>query len=186
MGVEANKFLIVKPGVVLTPHIEPVILEMENDFKEANLVAYVTSGERTSGDQLRTIQKYAARYTRVQDEFPEIKTADVLKKIALPDGTKVFSWQRAWSRLLNIGVIINPPVPAACLYDYIRNGVNKKGQTIGHSPHYYGKAFDIGGGLDHDIKNELPVVQKALARGIKGMKGYLPERANNCIHVDVF
>ncbi len=186
MGVEANKFLIVKSGVALTPHIEPVILEMENDFKEANLVAYVTSGERTSGDQLRIIQKYAARYTKVQDEFPEIKVADVLKKIALPDGTKVFSWQRAWSRLLSMDVIINPPCPAPVLYDYIRNGVNKKGQIIGHSPHYYGKAFDIGGGLDHDITNELEVVKKALARKIPGMKGFLAERNNNAIHIDVF
>lgn len=186
MGVESNKFLIVNNGVVLTPAITPVIIDMENDFREAGLVAHVTSGERTSGDQLRTIQKYANRYIKVQEEFPEIKTASVLAKISLENGDKIFSWQRAWSRLLNIGVIINPPVPAIVLFDYVRNGVNRKGQTIGYSPHYFGKAFDIGGGVDHDITNELEVVKKAFARRITGFKGYLPERNNNAIHCDCF
>lgn len=184
MGVESNKFLIVKRGVKLTPTIIPVIISLDKKFEEAGLVAYVTSGERTSGDQLRIIQDYSARYTKVQDEFPEVKVAQVLTKIALPDGTKVFSWQRAWSRLLSMNVIINPPVPANALFDYIRNGVNKKGQQIGYSPHYYGKAFDIGGGLDHDISNELKVIEPAFKEGIPGFKGYLPERNNNAIHID--
>lgn len=184
MGVEANKFLIVKRGVKLTPTIIPVIIALDKKFEEAGLKAYVTSGERTSEDQLTIIKKYAERYKQVQEEFPEIKTAQVLTKITLPDGIKVFSWQRAWSRLLSMSVIINPPVPANAMFDYIRNGVNKKGQQIGYSPHYYGKAFDVGGGLDHDITNELKVIEAAFKEGIAGFKGYLAERANNAIHCD--
>lgn len=178
-----NKFLKVKLGVVLNETIEPRIVDLDKYFEEANLVAYVTSGERSSQDQLDTIRKYCVRYG-VDTEFAEIKTCGVLDKIDFGEGKKLFTWQRAWSRLLNKGVIINPPLPAEVLFDYIRNGINKKGTIIGHSPHYYGRAFDIGGGFDHDITNEVKVIQAAIAGGIKGIKGYLPERMNNCLHID--
>jgi len=184
MNAANNKFLIVKRGVRLNDRIESAIVELDKDFEAANLVAYVTSGERSSQDQLDTIRKYCARY-EVDIEFPEIKTCGVLDKINFGEGKKLFTWQRAWSRLLNKGVIINPPLPAEVLFDYIRNGVNKKGTQIGHSPHYFGKAFDIGGGFDHDITNEVKVLQAAIDRGINGIKGYLPERKNNCLHVDI-
>lgn len=183
MNAKDNKFLKVKPGVALNMTIEPVIVDLDKYFEEAGLVAWVTSGERSSQDQLETIRKYCDRY-HVDDEFPEIKVCGVLDKINFGEGKKLYTWQRAWSRLLNKGVIINPPLPAEVLFDYIRNGVNKKGTTIGHSPHYYGRAFDIGGGLDHDITNELKIVQLALDEGMKGLKGCLAERMNNCVHCD--
>jgi hypothetical protein len=128
---------------------------------------------------------YSKRYA-VDKEFPEIKTCGVSDKIDF--GTqKIFTWQRAWSRLLNKNVIVNPPLPAKVLFDYFRDGSaeNKKGQEINYSPHYYGKAFDIGGGLDHDITNELLVVERAVNDGkIPGLKGFLKERNNNCVHID--
>ena len=175
-----NKFLTVgkQSGVRLTPIIEPVIIALDKYFESDNLKASVTSGERTSGDQLRIIRNYAEKYG-VSKEFPEILTCGVLDR----DETKLFKWQKAWSKLLNIGIIVNPPLPAVCLFDYIRNGVNKKGQQIGASPHYYGKAFDIGGGFDHDPTNELEVIKKAMGK-VKGLKGYLLERKQNCLHVD--
>jgi hypothetical protein len=173
-----TNFLIVKPEVKLTPTIAFVIKGIDKYFEEAGLKAFVTSGERTSVDQLNTIRKYCDRYG-VDKEFPEVKTCGVNDKI-----DKYYVWQKAWSRLLEKGVIINPPMPASCLFDYIRNGVNKKGQIINHSPHYYGRAFDIGGGLDHDISNELPIVEKAFKERLRGMRGYLPERMNNCLHID--
>lgn len=185
MDVFKNEWLQVRQGVRLTPHIEPVILKLDAYFKEANLKATVTSGERTSGDQLSIIRKYSAQF-KVDQEFPEIKTCGVLDKIDFGDGKKIFTWQRAWSRLLNQNIIVNPPLDAACLFDYIREGVNKKGQVIGKSPHYYGKAFDIGGGIDHDPTNELEVIKKALADKLPGLKGYLLERKQNCLHCDVY
>lgn len=185
MDVFKNEWLKVRKGVALTPHIEPVIFKLDAYFKAANLVAMVTSGERTSGDQLTIIRNYSASF-KVDEEFPEIKTCGVLDKIDFGEGKKIFTWQRAWSRLLNKGIIVNPPLDAAPLFDYIRNGVNKKGQVIGKSPHYYGKAFDIGGGVDHDPTNELEVIKKALADKLPGLKGYLLERAQNCLHCDCY
>ncbi len=183
MDATANKFLKVKRGVKINDTIESVIVALDKYFEEAGLEAYVTSGERSSQDQLDTIRKYCIHYG-VDKEFPEIKTCGVLDKINFGDGKKIFTWQRAWSRLLNTGIIINPPLPAECLFDYIRAGVNKKGTEIGHSPHYFGKAFDIGGGFDHDISNELKIVQLALSEKLKGLKGYLAERKQNCLHID--
>lgn len=184
MSAYDNKFLLVgkNSGVRLTPIIEPVIIALDKYFEAANLTARVTSGERTSGDQLTIIRKYSTTY-KVDKEFPEILTCGVMDKIDF-QGKKIFSWQQAWSKLLSINIIVNPPLPAACLFDYIRDGVNKKGQIINHSPHYYGKAFDIGGGLDHDPTNELAVIKTAMFDKLKGLKGYLLERKQNCLHVD--
>lgn len=175
-----NQYLKVNRGVLMTSTIEPVIVALDKYFKEAKLIANVTSGERTSGDQLRIIRNYCAQF-KIDVEFPEIKTCGVLDKI---DG--LFAWQKAWSRLLNKGIIVNPPLKAECLFDYFRDGVNKKGQVINQSPHYYGKAFDIGGGIDHDPTNELEVIKKALADKLPGLKGYLLERKQNCLHVDCY
>lgn len=178
MSVYDNKFLVVRPRVRLTPKIIPVIAAGELFFEKHGLVAYVTSGQRSSEDQLTTIRNYVVRY-RLDDEYPE-----VLDCLATDKTDGLYDWQKAWSKLLNIGVIINPPYPAKALYDYWRSGVNKKGYIIGHSPHYFGNAFDIGGGLDHDIRNELVVVEDMMRSKVKGMKGFLPERNNNCIHID--
>lgn len=179
MNVKDNKFLIVLPKVRLTPHIIPVIVRLDPYFERAQLKAFVTSGQRSSMDQLNTIIKYAKRHG-VDKEFPE-----VLEALPAQKNGKEYVWQRAWSRLLNIGVIINPPFPAVALYDYIRGKENRKGKLIGHSPHYFGYAFDIGGGVDHNIDNEMAVIKQAWDERVEGLKGYLPERKNNCIHVDV-
>lgn len=179
-----NKFLKVKEGVRLNPDLDAAVVELEKDFAEAGLVAWVTSGERTSEDQLDTIRSYAKR-NGVEKEFPEILTCGVDDKIDFGH-EKIYTWQRAWSRLLNIGVIINPPKPSKALFDYIRDGVNKKGQTINYSPHYYGRAVDIGGGTDRSPSNEAEVVKKAIARRAPGIKGIVLEPKNNCCHVDIY
>ena len=99
-----------------------------------------------------------------------------------PDGN--YSWQLAWSNLLNVGVIINPPVKAICLMNYIRKGVNKKGQYINQTPHSSGTAFNIGGG-SNGIMDELTVLNDALKeKKIPGLKSFLAERENNALHVD--
>lgn len=187
MNVSENKFLTVNVGVRLTADIIPVICGLDQYFKEANLKACVTSGERNSQDQLDIIRKYCKRYG-VDKEFPEITHCSLTDKIDFGNGVKIFTWQRAWSRLLNTNVIVNPPFPAKVLFDYFRDGSteNKKGVEVGYSPHFYGKAFDIGGGVDHDITNELAVIEKAVKeKKIPGLKGFLKERKNNCVHVDV-
>ena len=137
-----NKNLIVRPTVTLTEIIDPVIAALDPFFEGRH--AYVTSGLRTKDDQLAIIKTYAA-LKGVAKEFPSISTATLDGKTMF-EGHAVFAWQPAWSRLLNRGVIINPPIAAAPLFDYIRGGVNKKGVIIMPSPHMRGTAFDIGGG----------------------------------------
>lgn len=183
MNVLDNEFLIVDDDVKLTPVIIPVICGADKIFKREGLKSRVTSGLRTSRDQLDTIVKYCKRYN-IDAEFPEILTCGINDKIDFGQSGKIYTWARAWSKLLEIGVIINPPFPAKCLFDYWRDGRNKKGQMIGHSPHYYGNAFDNGGGLDHDITNELVCWEIAKREKLPGFKFALPERKNNCVHID--
>lgn len=173
--VSKNQFLKVAPGVKLNPTLEACIVKLESYFKKANLQARVTSGIRTKDDQLRIIRTYAKRY-KIQDTNLETCLPDD----KLPNGQ--YKWQEGWSKLLAAGVIINPPLPAAPLYDYIRNGKNLKGKTIQPSPHFRGTAIDIGGG-SNGILDELSVLNKAWKDGV--FRNLLAERNNNAIHIDV-
>jgi hypothetical protein len=184
MQAKNNVFLKVKPGVVLTPVIEPVICEMESDFKKANLYAFVTSGLRDAYSQLAIVKKYL-KVKGLDKLYPET--------MACTNPTDMYGghyvWQLAWSHLLNVGVIINPPLAAVCLMDYYGpngKGSNRKGKVIGQTPHAKGISFDIGGagGEDSTIKDELVVVKAAFKRKLKGMISFLPEHNNNAIHID--
>ena len=174
-----NKFLIIKPGVVLTEHIDPVINALDTFFESANLKTYVTSGLRDANAQLRIIRNELTRRNIAKDY--EDAFEDIGNKIEF-EGQEVYGWQPGWSRLLNLGFIVNPPYPAKCLFNYYRPGSsqNKIGTIIGSSPHFHGTAFDISGGAD-GIGNETRIVTSAK---VKGLKGCLPERNNNCLHVD--
>jgi len=176
-----NKFLIVKPSVVLTRHISRVIYELDGYFAAAGLEAYVTSGLRDANSQLRIIRNALTKH-HLADAYPEV-FEDINKKI-LWEGKEVYGWQPGWSKLLNIGYVVNPPFPAEVLMNYYRPGstVNSKGNIIQASPHYRGTAFDIGGG-SNGVSDELAVIEKAKVRGLKS---YLVERTNNAIHVDCF
>jgi hypothetical protein len=177
-----NEFLIVGPGVILTPTIEPVIVGLDDYYRAENKKAYVTSGLRYPLNQLQIIRSYIEK-KGLKAQFPELFTKGVNDKIIHDEFGLIYTWQMGWSKLLNIGVIINPPIAAACLMDYIRNGINKKGLVIQGSPHFKGSAFDIGGG-PNGITDELGPIQKAQADKLPGLVGILPERENNAIHVD--
>lgn len=176
-----NKFLLVRPGVILTEHIDPVIFALDEYFKQANLKSYVTSGLRQSEDQLRIIRTELTR-RGLAGEFQEAFES-ITSKTKF-EGEEVYCWQPGWSKLLNLGFIVNPPYTAKVLMDYFRPGStsNSKGRTIGQSPHTSGRAFDIGGGPD-GLANELKVIEQANGK-VKGLKGYLLERNQNCLHVD--
>jgi hypothetical protein len=165
-----NKFLKLASSVILTDELDKVISSIDGYF--FNNPETVTSGLRTSADQLRIIRKYLVS-KGLDKQYPEAMTCAIDGK--LPDGEYI--WQKGWSALLSVGVIINPPYSAKCLMDYWRKGLNKKGTLIGMSPHTRGTAFDLSG-LD-----SLPVVKKLLADG--KIKGYLVERENSCIHIDI-
>ena len=187
MNAHDNKFLRVKPGVVLTPVIEPTIVDLEQDFAAAGIVAWVTSGKRGPEDQLRIIRE-ALLKRKMDNIYPDTFKCGITDKVSY-NGRMIFGWQLGWSALLNAGFVVNPPFEAEALLDYYRPGsrTNSKGRMIGQSPHLKGTAFDIGGGSDGIsgiTTNELSVMKKALARKAKGLKGYLPEHANNAIHCD--
>lgn len=176
-----NKWLVVNKNVILTEHIDPVIFQLDAHFKAANLVAHVTSGLRDAESQLRIIRN--ALNQRGLSQYYQTAFDDI-SGMTMYEGEEVYNWQIAWSKLLSVGFIVNPPYPAKVLMDYYRPGsnVNKKGQIIGASPHITGTAFDIGGGIG-GIVEEFKVILSAMGH-VKGLKGYLTERNNNCLHID--
>lgn len=180
-----NKWLIVRDSVKLTEHIDPVINALDSFFESFKLKSYVTSGLRTPEDQLRIIRS-ALVANRLADDYPEAFLGmDTRIPYHFDEIREIYGWQMGWSKLLSIGYIVNPPHDAIVLMDYIRPGSkeNKKGKMIYQSPHTRGTAFDIGGGKD-GVDNELEVIKAATGK-IKGLRGYLLERNNNAIHVDV-
>jgi hypothetical protein len=177
-----NKFLKVNTGVILTPIIEPVIVALDTYFQKINKEAIVTSGKREAEDQLRIIRFYLES-KGLKNQFPEAFNKGVNQKVYHDTHGLIYSWQLGWSKLLNIGVIINPPLASACLLDYWKGGINKRGRVIPPSVHFDGKAFDIGGG-NNGIADELAVVQKALKDKLPGLINIVIERENNCIHCD--
>jgi len=185
MNASNNRFLLVRPNVILTSIIEPKICAFDPYFEAANMMAWVTSGLRDPLKQLSIIRGYAAD-KGVDIVHKEILTCDLDDEFIFR-GQRVYVWQPAWSALLNINVIISPPKPARPLFDYFKNGKNRKGVLIQGSPHFKGTAFDVGGGADGiggDVANELAVVEKAFAGKIPGFKGYLAEHNNNAVHCD--
>ena len=177
-----NKFLIVGPNAIMTPTIEPIIVALDSFFAEANLKATVTSGLRIPNDQLRIIRDYL-KIKKLDVKYPEAMSGNVTDRFNW-QGQDVYRWQPGWSALLNAGVIINPAIKSICLLDYVNKmGVNKKGKFIDESIHFSGCAFDIGGGYDHDVSNELAVVNKAMPE-IKAIISYVIERENNCLHLN--
>lgn len=166
------KWLSIAEGVQLTAPIEAVINKLEGYFEIQNLRAVVTSGLRTREDQLRIIVEAAQK----RGMSPTFGQLDYDKKF--DNGRYV--WQEVWSELLRQGFIVNPPHPAECLFDYIRGNENRKGRVIGMSPHYFGRAFDIGGTAAENV------IKYALTHNPDiGIRGFLVERANNAVHVDV-
>ena len=175
-----------RPWVKSTPEIDDVLSALEPFAAEAGVKMIITSGLRDPQDQLRVIAGYA---TDQGVSFPEFDAYDPHKKIRLADEQEVYAWQRTWSRLLFLGIIINPPLAAVCLEDYVRpTGENMKGKLLQGSVHGEGKAFDEQADGDlQDQVDEVPkkvaVLAKAKAAGVK-IKGWKIERKNNAIHVD--
>lgn len=176
-----NKWLVIKPTVVLTPIIDEQLVLMDKEFEKAKLVAYCTSGLRNEEAQLKTIRNYLTS-KGLAAKYPAAMTCKVTDK--LPDGTYV--WQMAWSNLLNIKVIINPPIAAKCLMDYFNSkGQNRKGAVINQTPHASGIAYNIGGS-GNGVTDEAAVIQKAFAAKIPGLLSFLVERENNAVHCNCY
>lgn len=177
------KWIKVNEGVVLTPTIERTITLLDPYFE--NEPVTVTSGLRTQDKQLEIIAEKVKQH-HIEAMFPEWllfkgNKADVKTKI---DEHQFYWWQRAWSKLLNLNDIVNPPLPAILLEDYTKPGtvINKKGSVVDISPHQRGNAFDIGGGRRiHEISN---IVSKAKNEKKCFIYSYLTEIVNNAVHIN--
>ncbi len=181
MDVAQNKFLKVKRGVMLNEVIEPVIAYLDFEFEAGRVYGLVTRGESGAEEQLEIIRDYAATYG-IQEEFPEIISSRVMEKMNYDD-KKIYTWQRAWSRLLHQGIIISPPMRAVCLFDYLLpSGENMKGKEMGISQHFFGKAFDIES--PSCLVKVMEVLSIAIEKKLPGLKSFSQERAGGCLHIN--
>jgi len=180
------KNLTLRATVHLTPSIQRTIELMDKFFDGEP--TDVTDGFRTTHDQLALIIKKLATHGKDMEfmEFVQgIKQSFRIEDTAhIPEINRdLFWWQRGWSRLLNIGEIINPPVPAEVMFDYVNDGRNKKGEIIQISNHQHGLAVDFGGGKNLLAKSKC--VLKAKESGECFIKNFRIEKgAQNCVHVD--
>ena len=177
-------WIIYREGVKKTPAITRTVELLEPYFEKES--SEITSGLRSPEDQIRIIAEKMKRYG-IYEDFPEFdlhRDSDPGFGIEVEDEVLYF-WQRGWSKLLNIGDIINPPLAAKCIYDYFRPGnqENKKGNIIQISPHQRGLAFDIGGGTN--LMEKAKRVMRAYQEGHAFITDYLQERINNAIHIGV-
>src|SRR3990167_4508686 len=182
-----NKFLTFKAGVIRTEHTDPVIARLEPYFAARSHHALVTSVYRHPEAQLRLIQDLA-RKEGIDILRPEITYA-ILDGQMTWVGHTYYQWQLAWSKLLSIGVIISPPIDAVALFDYWKDGINNKDQSISASSHRLGTAFDIGGrgGEGQTRADEVEIVQGAMKTDPNiGIRSITVERKNNCLHVSCF
>jgi hypothetical protein len=181
MSYTLNKWLTVNPGVKMTPKAEKVIISLDPYFERAKLKARVTRVLSTPDDQLAIIRNFL-KIHQLDKKYPTAMICGLMDKVA-----NQYVWQMAWSNLLNIGIIINPPMAAECLMDYVRDGVNKKGKIINQTPHVRGDCFDVGGrgGDNPTIDDELIVMRQAQKDRLPGIKFILAEHGNNCVHTDV-
>lgn len=178
------KWLKYQDNVKKTPAIARAVDLLDPYFEGEP--SEISSGWRAPEDQLRIIMEKAERH-KIENDFDEFKRQgftfpDVVVSI---DGKPLFWWQRTWSKLLSIGDIVNPPIPAECLFDYVRPGdtENKKGTIIQISPHQRGLAFDVAGG--QSLTEKAKRVMHAKQEGLAFIQNFLVEHVNNAVHVDV-
>lgn len=186
-----NKFLILGDHVIRSGLTDPVIAKLDPFFEKANRKARVSSIYRSPSYQLQIIRHYL-KANKLDKIYVKAMTDGLNQKIKW-GGETIYSWQVGWSKLLNIGILINPPMRAKVLLDYYRHGINKKGEIIGESQHSTGRAFDISGRWKlNNTTNEwiLEEVKKIVADAIAvdpdlGIIYTLIEHGNDCSHQQV-
>jgi hypothetical protein len=168
-----NLFLKFRKGVIRTAETDPVIARLDRHFGHFNSQREITSIKRDPRDQLRIIINYALRM--------KIKVNCSENDLDLKLENGQYIWQEPWSRILESGIIANPPLVAATLYDYKHpvKGIVKAGTVIQPSSHFTGRAFDISGQVGNIIEYALKEEP-----GI-GIRSYLIERQQDCTHCNV-
>ena len=172
------KYIVIKPGVVLNDIQRNKLKSLDVEFKDSP--QKLTSGVRDAAGQIAIIRKQLVK-KGLNKIYPQAMICGIDDKYTADSiDSGQYVWQRAWSHLLSICFIVNPPRAAVVLMDYIRGGGNKKGQTIQPSPHMRGDetaCFDLSG------LSALPIAKRLKEEG--KIRNYLPERENNCLHIDI-
>ena len=186
-SIKDNIYLTVGKNAVLTPHMEEMAVALEPRFAAKQLFATITSGVREPEDQLRIIRQYITS-KGLDKKYPDAMVCKVTDTVTINYEGKpliVYVWQMAWSNLLNIGVIINPPAQAKLLMDYINAaGKNRKGDIFEPSIHFKKKAMDIGGG-GNGVNDEAAIIQEAIKDKVPGLVSVVIEHNNNCVHINI-
>jgi hypothetical protein len=154
-----------KEGAIFDEYQIYVLKMLDDMFPTIKLRA--SSGHRTALNQLHVIGTYAAKFA-----YPEFDINDVTTQIEVEVNgikQKKHKWYRTWGMCLNKGIIVNPPIGDIVPFDYISNGVNKKGKFIDASNHI--KPLDIDA-----TKETCPIDMSALIDGVSDI-----ERVNQCM-----
>ncbi len=183
-----NKWLTVKPGVIITALADEVISKLDPVFAKYKMERVITSGRRDQSKQLQLIINEAVRR-----KLPVPFTKDDYGK-KLPGG--IYVWQTVWSEVLTFGYMVSPPFNANCLEDYQRPSTGgghtliKEGTLRWASGHFYND-FDISGWRGNQseaqkksIDDEMRPMKEALRMNI-GIVNVLPEKANGAVHVSL-
>jgi hypothetical protein len=180
-----------KDGAVFDAYQESVLDRIEARNPEIPLLA--TRGHSTPQEQLHIIGAYSQGF-----QFPEFNPQDVYATCTVElFGLAVhgYCWLRTWGECLRRGFIINPPLQARAPFDYIRDGVNKKGQLIHASPHIVDPDLDpsirscpidfsqmVGSNPNIDLVERI--MMDAKESGIP-IKNVTVEHGNGCVHIDL-
>jgi hypothetical protein len=189
--------IAIRQGAILDKAQKKIISNIE-PFT-TGLDMEVTRGHSTPREQLETIAKLA---TENGVFFPEFDSAvkDMETIIDIPTVGRVYTWARTVSKLLNIGVVVNPPIRMICLFPYERpSGEQMMGKGINPSPHI--KPVPTDEEVDEGNYDPCPIDFSAKVNGISnlllarqimvramaagaGIKFVKPEPKNGCIHND--
>ena len=177
-----NKYLTVQNGVKLTESLDKVIFTLDDYFKDKEY--QVSSGLRSKNSQLHIICKIA-KEKKIPIFFNE---NDYDMKV---DG--IYIWQVTWSKLLDLGFVINPPNTA----EYIGDNPSYKGRVLQVSTHIIpGNAFDISKYYQDictfqtkDLDTVSDIITYAIAdwknKGMQQLiKSVKPEPKNRCFHIN--
>lgn len=172
----------ISPKAVLDDKQRRVIARIEPFTTGLDLL--VTRGHATPLAQLTTI----ARFARIHGvKFPEFKPLNVDEMIEIPGVGLVYRWQRTHSRLLHLGVIVNPPRTCTILESYVRaTGEQMLGKLMDPSPHITGDPIDFSQKVNGIANITLcaNILGRARQAGV-GIKHIKIERVNGCCHCDL-
>ena len=170
-----------------------------------DLIGVVTRAHVDPQGQLDVIAMYA---DRLGVRYPEFSDHDVHNMCDVEINGVIehtYGWRRTWGALLNRGIIINPPLASIVPFDYVRDGVNKKGTLILGSPHikplnedpkvkpcpmdFSAKFYELKDTKRErvillDIKHTEALLHQAKLNGAP-IRNIVVEHNNGCVHVDM-